>query len=344
MRILISPPMRFGEEFTGAAKRTLEVYSRIGEDAYLCIDRHTLNKADPNILPLLSKFKLVESSSTSKKDYIQGFLHCLSTARKVDVVLSYSEFSLSVIYSYLLSLLSGKPLVIFVHHVTEELRGDSRVYFLVKLAFNRSKGIICLDNPEVFYELKRISPNKKILTSTNGINVEDYYTVDEKICDGLFIGNYGERKGVNYLTKIWEIVSKNRSNTKLCIIGKGWKEIPKNAVYYGFVSEEKKREILAKSKIFVFPSLYEGFSLATAEALASYLPVVTWDLPWAKRFLTIKIPPYDIEKFAATVIELLKDEEKRKNLGNESRRFAETLSWEKASEMEKKALYEILNH
>ncbi|BCU68771.1 glycosyltransferase family 4 protein [Stygiolobus caldivivus] len=342
MRILISPPMRFGEEFTGGARRTLEVYSRIGEEVYLCVDKHTLSKVDPSISPLLNKFKLVESSSTSRKDYLQGFLHCLSTAKKADVILSYSEFSLSVAYSYFLSVLSRKPLVIFVHHVTEELRGNSRLHFLLKLGFKGSKGIICLDNPEVIEELKRMFSCKKVLPSTNGINVEDYYTTDEKICDGLFIGNYGERKGVNYLANIWEAVNE-RTSAKLCIIGKGWKEVPKNSIYYGFVSEEKKREILAKSKVFVFPSVYEGFSLATAEALASYLPVITWDLPWAKRFLTIKVPPYDIEKFADIVIDLLRDEEKRKQLGNESRKFAETLTWERASEMEKKALYEILN-
>ncbi|BBG23187.1 D-inositol-3-phosphate glycosyltransferase [Sulfuracidifex tepidarius] len=344
MKILISPPMRFGEELTGAARRTLEVYSRIGEEVYLCVDRHTLTKVDPTISPLLKKFKLVESSSTSRKDYIQGLLRCLSVARKVDVVLSYSEFSLSMSYSYLLSLLSGKPLLIFVHHVTEELRGDSRLYFLIKLAFMRSKGIICLDNPEVFDETKRMFPKKRILMSTNGIDVKEYYTSDEKICDGLFIGNYGERKGVDYLSKIWDLVSEKERDARLCIIGKGWKEIPRNAVYYGFVSEERKKEILAKSKVFIFPSLYEGFSLVTAEALASYLPVVTWDLPWAKRFLTVKISPYDVEKFSNAIIDLLKGEEKRRKLGEEGRKFAETLTWNVASDMEKKALYEILYH
>ncbi|WP_256202757.1 glycosyltransferase family 4 protein [Sulfuracidifex tepidarius] len=314
MKILISPPMRFGEEFTGAARRTLEVYSRIDEEVYLCIDKNTLSKVDPDILPLLKKFKLVESSSTLKRDYIQGLLHCLSAARKVDAILSYSEFSLSVSYSYILSLLSSKPILIFVHHVTEELRGESRLHLLIKLAFKRSKGIICLDSPEVFNELKKIFPKKKILISTNGIDTEKYYSSDEKICDGLFIGNYGERKGIQYLSKIWGLVAERKSDVKLCILGKGWKELPKNAVYYGFVSEEKKKEILAKSKVFIFPSLYEGFSLATAEALASYLPVVTWDLPWAKRFLTVKISPYDVEKFSHIVIDLLDNEEKRKKV------------------------------
>ncbi|MBW9141537.1 MAG: glycosyltransferase family 4 protein, partial [Candidatus Aramenus sp.] len=58
----------------------------------------------------------------------------------------------------------------------------------------------------------------------------------------------------------------NLPNTKLCILGRGWegKDLPRNAEYLGYVSEARKREIFAKSKVFVFPSLYEGFSLVTA--------------------------------------------------------------------------------
>lgn len=335
--------MRFGKEFTGSARRTLEVYSRIGEEVYLCVDKNTLNEADPEIRPLLDKFRLVKSSSTSRLDYLPGFLNCLRAAKKSDFVLSYSEYSLSTIYSYLLSVLSGKPLIVFVHHVTEELRGETKLYPLLKSALNRSKGLICLDNPEVQEELRNMFPNKKIVPSTNGIDAGRYYTSEDKVCDGLFIGNYGERKGVKYLFEVWDIVSQNVKGARLCVVGNGWSEIPKNAVYYGYVSEEKKREILAKSRVFVFPSLYEGFSLVTAEALASYLPAVTWDLPWARRFPTVKVQPFNVRKFAEAVIDLLTDEEKRRRLGYEGRKFAESLTWERASEMERKALYEILN-
>jgi len=342
MKLLISPPIRFGNQFNGAMRRTLEVYSRINEEVYLCIDDGTFHLIDEDIKPLLYSFQTVKSNSTDRLKYLIGFARCLNAAKKVDFILSYSEYSFSVIYSYLLSLFSRKPLIIFVQHVTEELKGDSIYYNLLKSAFNRSLGIISLDSEEVVNELKSLFPYKKIVTSTNGINAKDYYTLDEKICDCLFIGNYSERKGVKYLKEICE-----RLDYKLCIIGNGWNEknLPKNSVYYGFVSEKVKRDILAKSKIFVFPSLYEGFGLVVIEALASYLPVVTWDLPWSKRFNegVVKVKFGDVKEFAKTVKELLSNEEKRKMLGIKGRMFAEKMSWENAANMEKKAIRDIFN-
>ncbi|WP_240931254.1 glycosyltransferase [Acidianus sulfidivorans] len=189
-------------------------------EIYLCVDEKTLNEIDEELRPLLSKFNIVKSSSTGNfLSNLKGFINCLNQSKKVDLILSYSEFSLSIIYSYLLSILSRKPLLIFVHHVTEELRGNTKYYFLLKRAFQRSKGIICLDNTEVKEELTRMFPNKKILTLTNGIDVDSYYSFEEKVCDGIFIGDYGERKGVKYLYSIWNLVNE-KGNYKLCILGK----------------------------------------------------------------------------------------------------------------------------
>jgi glycosyltransferase involved in cell wall biosynthesis len=316
--------MRFGKYYTGAGRRTLEVYSRI-ENVSLCVDSGTLGLIDPEFSPLLQKFKLVHSYSTSRSKYLYGFIKCLSEARKVDVILSYSEYSLSIVYSYLLSLFSGKPLVIFVHHVTEEMRGESKFYPLLRQAFKHADRIICLDNEEVYQELRSMFPKKKILTSTNAIDVNKYYTSEDKICDGLLVGDFGERKGVKYLKEIWERVLGKIPNAKLCILGRGWegKDLPRNAEHLGYVSEAKKKEIFAKSKVFVFPSLYEGFSLVTAEALASSLPAVLWDLPWSKRFEkgVVKVKFDDVEGFANSIVTLLKDEELRRKLGEEGRSF-----------------------
>ena len=319
-------------------RRTLEVYSRINEEVYLCVDEKTFNQADPDILPLLSKFHIGKSSSTDKKTYLKGFINCLNQAKKVDVIISYSEYYLSVYYTWLLSLFSRKPFIVVVHLVTEDIRGSR----LLRSIIAKSRGIICLDNPEVYNELKKLFPRKLILTSTNGVNVKEYYTLDEKVCDGIFVGNYDERKGVKYLPQICNKVN-DKVNAKLCILGKGWEEIPKNSVYYGFVSEKEKRDLLAKSKVFVFPSLYEGLPLAVAEALASSLPVVTWDLPWSKRYsVAIKVKFDDVNTFADEIVKLLKDENLRKEIGMKSREFAKTLSWDRAANMEREAIYKIM--
>ncbi len=116
MRILISPPMRFGSRFgkyfAGTARRTLEIYSRM-ENVSLCVDSETLELIDPEFSPLLQRFKIIYSYSTSRLKYLSGFIKCLNEARKVDVISSYSEYSLSVIYSYLLSHFFWKALNYF---------------------------------------------------------------------------------------------------------------------------------------------------------------------------------------------------------------------------------------
>ena len=57
--------------------------------------------------------------------------------------------------------------------------------------------------------------------------------------------------------------------------------------FVSYVTEEEKREFMAKSKIMVFPTKYEGIALVIIEALASSLPVLLFDVPTLKIFNNI---------------------------------------------------------
>ena len=66
-------------------------------------------------------------------------------------------------------------------------------------------------------------------------------------------------------------------------------------------------------------------------------------MSWSERYpVAIRVTYPDISSFAEEVVKLLKDEKLRKYIGEKSREFAKTLSWEKAAEMEKKAIYKIM--
>lgn len=52
----------------------------------------------------------------------------------------------------------------------------------------------------------------------------------------------------------------------------------------------------------------------------------------------VKVPFDDVQKFANAVIELLRNKELREKLGKEGREFVKDLSWDKAAEIELKAI------
>jgi len=101
----------------------------------------------------------------------------------------------------------------------------------------------------------------------------------------LFIGTLEPRKNLVRLIKAYSTLTDLPG--KLVIAGKkGWyyQEIFDSVKKYGlqdrvqflgYVSEEEKIKLFQTSKIFVFPSLYEGFGLPVMEAMKSGIPVVT---------------------------------------------------------------------
>src|SRR5438128_1930481 len=102
----------------------------------------------------------------------------------------------------------------------------------------------------------------------------------QKTYDAAFLGRLHPQKGVDVLLNAWRQVSDEVPSAKLLIIGGGHEHhvkryreqirtlnLEKNVQMAGFVSDETLLvKMLNSSRIFVFPSRYEGFALAVAEA------------------------------------------------------------------------------
>src|SRR5258708_30926270 len=54
----------------------------------------------------------------------------------------------------------------------------------------------------------------------------------------------------------------------------------KDLTYFGFVTQQKKFELLARAHILINPSLLEGWGLVNIEANAIETPVVAYNSPW----------------------------------------------------------------
>jgi len=104
----------------------------------------------------------------------------------------------------------------------------------------------------------------------------------------LYVGRLGRKKGLDDLIRAFELVKEDDvfSNIRLVVVGPrgyGSQELESkiNRSPYrehihrlGWLSEKDKQALLKSSRIFVFPTHYEGFGIPILEAAACGVPVV----------------------------------------------------------------------
>lgn len=229
-------------------------------------------------------------------------------------------------------------------------------YYLQRFSFRlirkKADKIIILNNI-VKKELVRMGfYGNKIFTSSNGIDIDyfDYIKKADPVYDGLFLGRLSPSKGIVDLVEIWKNICQEIPEAKLAIIG-GVSEKTKdflqkkidglnlknNIDLLGYLEDSKAYSILKSGKLFIFPSHEEGWGIAIAEAMACALPVVSWDLPVYKEIFekyTVQVKENDANLFSERVLELLKNDEMRKKIGESGKEFIRKYSWDSVAEKE----------
>lgn len=142
----------------------------------------------------------------------------------------------------------------------------------------------------------------------------------------LFLGALEPKKNIVNIIKGFEKYKKDFKDkeTKLIIAGgKGWKyeeifetyensKIKEDIIFIGYIDEEDKIPLYKLSRLFVFPSLYEGFGMPVLEAMAAGTPVITSNissLPEVVGDGAILINPYSIEEISNAINKILNDNE-----------------------------------
>ncbi|MEM1626618.1 MAG: glycosyltransferase family 4 protein [Sulfolobaceae archaeon] len=176
--------------------------------------------------------------------------------------------------------------------------------------------------------------------------------IEKYICNykedyAVYFARLVPQKGIREIPKIAKLLK----DYKILVFGKFFREsekrlflksIPKNVEYMGFVSEEELYKYVSKSKVLLYPSHQDGFSLVVLESLALRTPVVAYDIP-AINSVYGNLPPvkivkeFDIPNFSRTSLKFLNmsDEEIFSLFENPiTREFLELhSSWEKVAEV-----------
>lgn len=154
----------------------------------------------------------------------------------------------------------------------------------------------------------------------------------------LFVGTIEPRKNVATLLDAWKLLRSNlREAYDLVIAGPaGWRQpevverVKRESVYLGYVPERDMPGLFAGASLLVYPSLYEGFGLPVAQAMAASVPVVTSNvscLPEVAGDGALLVDPRSAEDIATKVESLLESEDRRARAAIQSRAFAERYRW-----------------
>ena len=90
--------------------------------------------------------------------------------------------------------------------------------------------------------------------------------------------------------------------------------LDEEVIFTGFVDDEDLPDLYRGGRLFVFPSLYEGFGLPILEAMASGVPVITSDLasmPEVAGDAAILVDPRDPKAIAESIARVLAEDRLR---------------------------------
>lgn len=159
----------------------------------------------------------------------------------------------------------------------------------------------------------------------------------------LYVGNAYPHKNLDRLIEIFKYL-KNKINTELqlVLVGKkdyfykklGEKNDNKDVLFFGFAPENVLADLYRNAKLYVFPSLIEGFGLPPLEAMAYGLPVVasnTSCLPEILEEAAIYFNPNNKEEMVNAIIRGLTDENLRKELSTKGFEQIKKYSWGKTA-------------
>ncbi|THU02833.1 glycosyltransferase family 4 protein [Lampropedia puyangensis] len=163
----------------------------------------------------------------------------------------------------------------------------------------------------------------------------------------LFVGTVEPRKNVERLIEAYALLPVDlRREWPLVIAGgKGWNSEAVHARmakaqaegwlrYLSFVDQRWLPALYAGARLFVYPSLYEGFGLPIVEAMASGTPVLTSNtscMPEVAAGAAYLVNPLDVEELGHGLEQCLTDEGWQANARVKGLERSSQLSWDRCA-------------
>lgn len=243
---------------------------------------------------------------------------------------------------------------------------------IVPMAVKKSKAIITVSHYEKKRIVERLKLNEtKVHVINNGINSRFKKTTNPALLRAtqlryklpdefiLFLGNTSSRKNPEGVLEAYTIyaqralkplplVTPGLSNGFIAshLNKKGLTQFAGNIHSPGYIFQDDIVHIYSLSKLFLFPSLSEGFGMPILEAMGCGVPVITSNLsslPEISGDAALLINPYHITEISDAMLRILENPEVTEDLITKGLKQVQLFQWKHVAEKTME-IYERVYH
>lgn len=164
-------------------------------------------------------------------------------------------------------------------------------------------------------------------------------------------------KNIERLIDAVSEILKSRSDLKLVLVGHQHKSeslikkieetnLQERVVFTGFVPDEDIQPLMANAKLFVFPSLYEGFGIPLLDAQACQVPVVSSNagsLPEVGGDAVLYFDPENTIEMSEVIYKVLESDSIASDIIKKGLKNREKFSWKETGEQTLDVYKKLLN-
>lgn len=193
---------------------------------------------------------------------------------------------------------------------------------------------------------------EKVLVVPPGLNVTPLSNVREKEAKPtvVFMGRLKKAKLPHHALQAFSIIKREIPDAKMWIIGDGYLREKlesfkrKDVTFYGYISNEKKYDLLSRAHIILVPAVREGWGLVVTEANAMGTPAIGYDVPGLRDSIRhgetgITVMEKTSAAMAQHAISLLRDSGQLSNYSRHALELSRQFSWNNTVNLFEKILY-----
>jgi len=230
-----------------------------------------------------------------------------------------------------------------------------RLYF--RLFYTREKFIVISPGTQSDLDTYGICSDRSELIYS-GIDCPSLQVSPSQKPTIVYLGRLQRYKSVDVLLKAMVGVVQQIPEAILRVMGNGRDRkrltelvselgIESNVVFEGYVSEQKKWEILAGAWLHANPSRKEGWGINVFEAACYRVPSVASRVPGlcdaVKDGVTGRLVEYgNVPQLAETIVELLQDHQQRIAMGDHAYKFSLGFTWDSSAQQMERYLGHLL--